>query len=79
MVIMLSCTLSHRIERMESVFQLEFAAFVFQSYSEIMLKMIQLRFPNGIKLRILSESQIGRCCHLTFNDLMPSLFYLVFA
>ena len=57
-------TLSQRIKRMES----EFAALVFQSRSEIMLKLIQLRFSIGIKLSILSESQIGRCCPLMFDD-----------
>ncbi len=61
-------TLSQRIKRMESEFQLKFAALVFQSHSEIMLKLIQLRFSNGIKLKILSESQIGRCYPLMFND-----------
>ncbi len=71
--------LSQLIKRMESEIQLEFAALVFQSHSEIMLNMIQLRFSNGVKLKILSESHIGRCCHLTFNDLMPSSFYLVIA
>ena len=44
---------------MESGFQLKLAALVFQIHSEIMLKMIQLRISNGIKLRILSESQIA--------------------
>ena len=34
-------TLSQWIKRMESEFQLEFGALVFQSNSEIMLKMIQ--------------------------------------
>ncbi len=34
--------LSQRIKRMESEFQLEFATLVFQSHSEIMLKMIQI-------------------------------------
>ncbi len=45
-----------------------------QCSSEIMLIMIQLRFSNGIKLKILSESQIssfqisfGRCCHHMFT------------
>ncbi len=54
---------------------------VFQSHSEIMLKMLKLRFPNGIKLRILSESQIssclisfGRCCPVMFNDSCHLLF-----
>ena len=62
---------------MESQLQLEFAALVFQPYLEIMLKMIRLRFADGMKLRILSESQIGRCCHLMFNDFMHSLSYVI--
>ncbi len=52
-------TLSERIKRMESEFQLKFAALVFQSHSEIMLNMIQLRFSHGIKLRILSVHRLG--------------------
>ncbi len=32
----IGCALSQRIKRMESEFQLEFAALVFQSHSEIM-------------------------------------------
>ena len=36
-------TLLRRIERMESEFQVKLAALVFQSHSEIMVKMIQLQ------------------------------------
>ncbi len=41
--------LSQRIKRMESEFQLEFAALVFQSHSEIMLQneLIVLSFPQN--------------------------------
>ena len=42
-------TLSQQIERMESEFQLQLAVLVFQSHSEIMMKMIQLRFSQTTK------------------------------
>ena len=49
--------LYQRIKRMESEFQFEFAALVFQSHSEIMLKMIQLRFSNGIKGGVVTKTE----------------------
>ena len=46
-------TLSQRIKRMELEFQLEFAALVFQSHSELMLNMIHLRMENSLQQRSL--------------------------
>ncbi len=55
-------TLSQRIKRMELEFQLEFAALVFQSHSEIMLNMIKTIQKNKLIVLIFLRNASKLVC-----------------